>query len=229
MTSPGGGQPFTGAFARVDRAGEHIGELRSIEAQSGRWIGPTDAMPGGGSFAERPPAAPGELQMSSVEMEIRIPGHRDSVLIGEAVYNLRAALDYTVYALACAGAGGHVSGTQFPVDDDRATFDARKSGKGADGQTVRRFLKHVPDGDVKELRKLQPFAGCTWPKTLTDLANPDKHTRLNYFTFTVAESEPVVLKFVETDDPVIETLELFQREVRTVVQSFESAMKSRTP
>ena len=40
-----------------------------------------------------------------------------SVLIGDALFNLRAALDYLVYVLAVVNNNGrHVSGTQFPIE-----------------------------------------------------------------------------------------------------------------
>src|SRR5262245_10356953 len=50
------------------------------------------------------------------------------ILIGEAVYNLRAALDYLVFTLARIDSGRFQDGTQFPIEDRPQTFAKRVHG-----------------------------------------------------------------------------------------------------
>ena len=41
------------------------------------------------------------------------------IRVGEAIYNLRAALDYLVYELAILDSGNVQQGTQFPIEDTK--------------------------------------------------------------------------------------------------------------
>jgi hypothetical protein len=102
---------------------------------------------------------------------------RASVTVGEAIYNLRAALDYTIFDVAWACNGMRlVEWTQFPIDDDPETFWLRpKGGTHSRGHVVRAYLRKVPAPIVEKVREYQPFAGCWWTGPLRDLSNPDKH------------------------------------------------------
>lgn len=93
---------------------------------------------------------------------------RASVIIGEIIHNLRAGLDYLVYALAQNDSGGIQDRTQFPIEDTLQGFTARRN----------TFLEGVSDENVAIIRKYQPFSGCWWTGALRDLSNADKHREL---------------------------------------------------
>src|SRR5215831_11863276 len=99
-----------GAYARIRRAGGHIDELKKRE--------PTVS----GTQSDWTPEAWGSLTMRDED----VPDPIISVLIGEAVYNLRAALDYLVYELAFLDTGSIKDGTQFPIDYSPLRFLDRK-------------------------------------------------------------------------------------------------------
>src|SRR5689334_11619575 len=91
--------------------------------------------------------------------------NRASVVVGEIVYNLRAALDYLVYVPAEQDSGARQSGTQFPIEDSQQGFTAHRPTR----------LKGVSDEHAAVIRQFQPYRGCEWTRTLRDLSNPDKH------------------------------------------------------
>jgi hypothetical protein len=120
----------------------------------------------------------GKIVIGIPEGDARRMG-RMSITIGETIYNLRSALDYIVYDLACLVAGKHVGGTQFPIEESEAGFVSRMKGVDAKGESVGHFLKGVPAGAIRLIAQLQPYAGCTWTRDLRELSNPDKHRRLS--------------------------------------------------
>ncbi len=173
---------------------------------------------------------------------------RMSITIGETIYNLRAALDYVIYDLACMAAGKHVAGTQFPMEATPEGFLSRVSGKNAKGKPVGQFLKRVSPGAIALIAKLQPYAGCTWTKDLNELSNPDKHRSLSPLRskadITVKDWEIVAID-PETDKgtvaiqydaevevffgdgrPVRETLQALCGEVEATVALFKNRIKS---
>jgi hypothetical protein len=91
-----------------------------------------------------------------------------SIIVGEAVYNLRAALDYLVYELAALDSKSIQENTQFPICDTERKFDdARK-----------RHLAGVSSQHVLAIEEYQPYRNCQWTRTLRDISNPDKHREL---------------------------------------------------
>lgn len=126
---------------------------------------------------------------------------RISITMGEIAYNLRSALDFTVYELAVIGTGGPVKGTQFPIEDTSAAFQMRVTGRDKKGKQIRNgyFLKGVPPQAITLIRDLQPFAGCAWTRELRELSNPDKHRHLPNLGTHI---RPIVLHSEITDpDP----------------------------
>jgi hypothetical protein len=238
--------PLLGAELRADRALLVIGELRTT-AQA--WAdGYATAV-----RLEQPE------EFGSVKFKYEHPDFRlladTSVLIGDAIYNMRAALDYIVYALAVVNnKNRHVRGTQFPIEDSPDMFTARRTGLMPNGKPCARYLDKVPDRAVDALRKLQPFDGCKWTKTLRELSNPDKHRGLTALKSRsqplpeVGSSEPITLPdgsagrrvnvrvrfeveifFSKGGEPVLETLEALQRQVSATVDSFEIGFQKRKP
>lgn len=162
---------------RTDRAGQLLTTLRR---QFQRW---TDAQTANIGAAKQ--VGPTEFEIS-MEGEPQIQHlYRAAVTVGEIAYNCRAALDDLVRELATHSNGGReVRGTQFPIEDDEAMFDARVTGKhptSAD-KKVGRYLYKVPPDAIAYFRQLQPFAGCEWTALLRDGSNPDKHRTLPFLT-----------------------------------------------
>ena len=231
--------PLFGAEVRADRAIRHIAEFNEVLQ---RWV---EAHPDAlmvnpepdGSFdllKREEPSLPDDLLPVA------------SAIIGDTIYNLRASLDYVVYALAVLGnKGEHVSGTQFPIEDDPSTFEGRVTGKHPITKNrVSQTLRKVPPAAVDMIRKLQPFAGSEWTKLLQSLSNPDKHTALTglhskaEFTFNPSAVEvregqlyargdfAVQVFFLGTEDvpealDVPDTLEFLERCVRLTIKAFK--------
>lgn len=220
-------KPLWGAEERAKRASVHI---RSLERGIKRWVDvffdhiDWDAEEGPELHPDTPWGVFGRL----------------AIWIGEATYNLRSALDYLVYVLACeANDRRNVDGTQFPICDYPKDFEKK----------IPQWLRCVPPEAVDRIRELQPFSGCEWTRLLRDLSNPDKHRNMTGITShgaIVSGDDPllddvvflrpedrsadkqhfvvrVVVKDTNTD--VVDALKLLQREVRALIKEFEPALK----
>ncbi len=158
---------------------------------------------------------------------------RVSRLIGETIQNLRTALEYLVYQLACFDAKSSVEKTQFVIVDSEKEF--RKNTWHLNGLTGEHMAM---------FERLQPYNGCNWTKLIRDLSNPDKHKTLT------AVSHPVTVRINDSNtdailagkqvdvnsyasvhitfsdgSPVIETLEQLVSEVAHVLKVFEPEFK----
>jgi hypothetical protein len=93
---------------------------------------------------------------------------RTKRLIGEAVQNLRAALDYLVFQVCCSDSKSVVAKTQLVIADSEQNFiaDSKRHFKGMSGEHIAMF------------QKLQPYTGCEWTGIIRDLSNPSKHEHL---------------------------------------------------
>lgn len=98
----------------------------------------------------------------------RAPSVGMSMIVGETIYNLRAALDYLVYEMAELDSGSEQDGTQFPIESSKKGFKGRRKS----------YLNGVDAKHVTALRALQPCEGCNWTGVLRDISNPDKHRKL---------------------------------------------------
>lgn len=208
---------FTGARARLERAITLIALLRDE----------IEAMRKSADISVKPVLVGDRIVgMEAIDPQ---PPIICNLLIGEVLYHLRSALDNTVYDLAtyAAGPGGpRVTATQFPMEDDPELFEER----------TRTWLKDLKPEHVDVIRELQPFRGVEWTAGLQDLSNADKH---RYLAGLITDGEingrlvgtqmqvetTLTLYFHEGGAPVIETLELFQREVSALVDLFDLALK----
>jgi hypothetical protein len=100
-----------GAKLRTERAAEHIRELEAVRANARndaavRITVPKDAV---GSSGAQP--------MFDWSRSRRPPTWWIAIIAGETVYNLRAALDYLVFALALLDSGNATPRTQFVIAD----------------------------------------------------------------------------------------------------------------
>ena len=151
---------LNGAYARVKRANQHISNLKRretayIRKHKDRLV-----------FNVEPDT--GRVKLQWLGSEAVIPA-LFNILVGEVIYNLRAALDYLIYELAILDSGTVQNGTQFPICDDKRDFDGRRATR----------LKGLSGAHVTAIERLQPYCGCTWTGLLRDVSNPDKHRELS--------------------------------------------------
>jgi hypothetical protein len=128
--------PLDGAFERINRAEEHLIELkRQIDVFGQNYLESVgiyfDPNPPYHAY-DRPP------------FKFPRPAPIVSILLGEICYNLRSALDYLVFELAYFDSGIIQQGTQFPIDDAPKKF-AKHFAQRADRHPVgcRRFVAVV--------------------------------------------------------------------------------------
>lgn len=174
--------PLEGAYLRVRRANYHLFEFAELAEPILRDYSNLvrqDLKRQTSEFNETLKDNPLTLSDGDVLPLGRIPpGPRVppelSVVAGEIVYNLRAALDYLIYELAYLHRGRPCDGTQFPIEDSKKGFKARMYGS----RKRPGFIQHVKPRHIAALKRLQPCYGCDWTQRLRDLSNPDKHRRL---------------------------------------------------
>ena len=224
--------PLDGAYERVKRARKHLADLKRRIKSISQEVG--DAV-----VIERKPATrllPDGREILVVLGSASVPfgpvPHIVSILVGEVVYNLRAALDYLVYELARLDAGHPVDGTQFLIEDTKKGFCGRRAGG----------LKGLSDVHVAALKRLQPCDGCKWTGVLRDISNPDKHRHLTAVmnsvvlpiapgsTEAIIADQPVDVKlglsvpitFINgAGAPVVETLQQLASEVAQTLDAFK--------
>jgi len=232
--------PLDDAYVRLDRAMEHLSELKTAaetfidsEYETAESSAQVDFEPGNQVKITRPE--------SPIPAKIRI-------LISEILFHLRSSLDYLVYQLAILDSNVVQSGTQFLITDSKEQFE---------GQTKSR-LKGINDIHVAAIECLQPYKGANWIRLLRTLSNPDKHRHLTVQThetrvqvgsgndathvfkpvgvkglfvdYTVAPRghNPMYMQFhfvffiaFDYGIPVINTLEQIQTEVANTLASFK--------
>ena len=82
--------------------------------------------------------------------------HALSILVGEIIYNLRAAIDYLIYELAFVDSKKIQHGTQFPIEDTEGDVMGRCDEKRRRGV----FLRGLTDQHRAAIKRLQPCDGC---------------------------------------------------------------------
>lgn len=219
------------AFARVSRAEEHLARLE-VEIYS--------ALKGSIVIAS---GATGLVTATGYSLPKMIP-----ILIGEVVYNLRAALDYLVFQLVYLDGGKVEKGTKFPIEDDANGWQRYFPTNSAGGSKRRRWkiwITILTPGHQAAIKALQPFNGCGWTDILRKISNPDKHYDLvviNDATISVRITANAALESFavppmpdsavnvqghvsaivafNNGPPVVETLKEIQKEVASVLTSF---------
>lgn len=139
------------AYLRIERALEHVEETRdAIAAWADENRGHTYIRVEGMTVsAGWPQSAPPE---------------RIGILVGETVYNLRAALDYLVFRQAIADSGEEQR-TQFPIESTPEGFAGRRA----------TFLAGLSEEYVRLIESFQPYQGNDWMVWIRDLSSLDKH------------------------------------------------------
>jgi len=149
-----------------------------------------------------------------------------SILVGEGIYNLRAALDYLVYELAILDSGHIQYGTRFPIEDTEKGWKKH----------LATFLNGLSVEHQAAIKRLQPCAGCDWVKVLRELSDPDKHRTLTVIRLrplvqqarqpparrSVAMHSQVTANIAFDDGRLVtETLQELQEEIALVLDSFQ--------
>jgi hypothetical protein len=160
---PAKAHPLDGAFERVSRAEKHLSDLKARirKAEANLSLVKFKRKNGRTSASSKP----------------FVPFRRPavlSILVGEIIYNLRAALDYLVYELARLGSGQAQDMTQFPIESCKKKFGSYENGTGLG----KGRLKGVHSSHVALIKKLQPCYGCKWTGLLATISNSDKHKLL---------------------------------------------------
>jgi hypothetical protein len=112
-----------------------------------------------------------------------IPNHWPLV-IGDALHNLRSALDHAITDLTVAHHGSRLDKTEFPVFTDDGDFDrTKKTGEPAPGSGIFK-IRGVDPASAKLIRDLQPFnftdkSNITVLQLVHDLNLEDKHRALH--------------------------------------------------
>src|SRR5258708_33098135 len=144
------------AIARISRAEEHLADLMRRTALRGQEQ--VNAM------AIQPhPNEPKQILIKRGEVPL---DHGFSILVGEIVYNLRSALDYLTFELACLDTGLDIEGSQFPIESKRKRFKSRINGGWLDG---------LNSAHVAAIEALQPYRGCQCAAILRAMSNPAKN------------------------------------------------------
>lgn len=169
------------AHARHDRAGKHIihvsKELARLVSDFDAGSVEMDLEPGSTKTVEMPGIEIASLPRAPIVLSIRL---------GEAIYNLRAALDYLVFNVAWKDSHAIKEGTQFPIEDNPQKFEGRITGvyvgrdkKGRPKQrSCKPYLAGVDRTHCRWIEEFQPYKGCNWSRLLRTLSNPDKHKQL---------------------------------------------------
>lgn len=155
------------ARIRLRRGGEHVKALASLDAEvCNGFLRKIER-----ELPDRIPAERFMPVLESLNVKPEIPD-TVAVVLGEAIYNFRAALDYAVGQVSLnqtpAWPVGRPRRNQFPIESTPTGFRARR-------QT---FLAGVGDGVASYIEGLQPYSNCDWTRRLADLSNLDKHNQL---------------------------------------------------
>jgi hypothetical protein len=207
------------AYARVRRAEHHLSKLKSES-------------PGILSVVSGWAEGQQDLAVLNLPIEKGITSLPPSfgIRVGEAIYNLRAALDYLVYELAILDSGIVQHGTQFPIEDSKSGWQRKRP----------QYLVGISAKHQGAIELLQPYKGCNWTKTLRGLSNPDKHktltiirlgpliTNTNVFSGSGIVTAPPMKVYrqfsfdIVFDDGsrVIETLQELQSNIASVLDGF---------
>jgi hypothetical protein len=153
---------YLGSYRRVERAGHRLAEVEHLAATFRGQLRDI-----GGSL--------GSISEGNELFDLRDVDVPDelSIAAGETIYNLRASLDYLVFALSWHDSGDRpvdklAQDLQFPISADSVRFM----------QAAKRRLQGVSADHVMLLESYQPYRGRPWMARLADLSNADKHRHM---------------------------------------------------
>ena len=152
---------------KLGRARTHIAEFRTRAATIRN------------GYCTITPEEDQERQMTVMRISIEPKAPDELRLVaGDALFNLRAALDYVITQAVLSNGHSPTRSNQFPITQDAKSFQSVGS----------RQLAGVSDEMRGVLETFQPYHPGNEPlRVLSKLHNPDKHQRLN-LTAVVADS-----------------------------------------
>jgi hypothetical protein len=171
--------PPSSACLKLARADEHIA---AVKEYADRWLG-TDAYT---VIREEDPQTGHTVRRAQIKVA---PPERISILAGDAIQNLRSALDHIVYALA----DRHLTltpeieaGLMFPIIGNVNEQGKARSGAKAFKDSIPRRLAGVPANALTFIESVQPYfrdkTGTEFAYDslwrLAELSRVDKHRRL---------------------------------------------------
>jgi hypothetical protein len=165
-------------YLKLERAEHHIDALRvGVEAFQ------TRNPPPFGFRAEQTPLGDDGVQYDLFAVVREEPPRKFGLIVGDAVHNIRAALDYLVYALAPPDVRRKRE-TKFPIYLEQRDFDDRSPS----------MLEGLMPAERELIERVQPFIAAEVPRedplaVLNRLANRDKHHLLVTMIASVDEAE----------------------------------------
>ncbi len=155
------------ARVRLRRGSEHVVALASLEAEvCDGFLRKIEC-----ELPDRIPAEQFMSVLAALSIKPEIPD-TVAVILGEAVYNFRAALDYAVGQVSLKQTPAFPSTrprrNQFPIESSPEGFRAKREA----------LLAGIGDGVASYIEGLQPYNNCEWTRRLADLSNLDKHNQL---------------------------------------------------
>ena len=154
-------------LAKLDRAEEHFAELEGL-------IGDFTRPERGGTHSfvqETWHMADGDWEVIKCEAVVRSPPPRLGLIAGDAMHNVRAALDHLAARLVLANGCEITRRTQFPIyDHEPGAREARR---------INGNLEGMDEDDAQLIREMQPYLemGSWRSKRLLDLAHMDNHDK----------------------------------------------------
>lgn len=165
-------------YLKLDRAEVHIETIRAeISAFEERDPSPF------GFRAEPTPLRDNTIQYDLYAVIREEPPRELGLIVGDAIQNIRAALDYLVYALASPQVRGERR-TQFPIYLEQRDFDEHSPS----------MLKGLMPDERDLIERVQPFMASGVPREdplaiLNRLSNRDKHHLLVTMVASVSETD----------------------------------------
>ena len=236
-------QSLDGAYQRVKRARKHLANLKKRVNALRQVIYDSIVIERKPALFQLPDGRKVKGLLGSARATLVKSPYIITILVGETIYNLRAALDYLIYELAKFDSKQIVEGTQFPIEDSVQGFNSRTGDLSVKRKGV--YLRGISDKHIAIIKGLQPCYGCQWTKVLRGISNPDKHRELTIIrrgvglnivpggrAEVIIAGKPVEVKDTISIDiafsdgtPIIETLEQLHSEITKVLDLFKPEFK----
>lgn len=129
-----------------------------------------------------------------------------AIILGEAIHDLRSALDQAVYWLTVDWEGRELHGSQFPVYTKRVSFYQRAKKTEAWSKTGGMYkIRGIGPGPKAFIEALQPYPqryrrrACRDLRTVHDLWNQDKHRLVHLWGLRFREPQLRVTPQLDAD------------------------------
>lgn len=128
-----------------------------------------------------------------------------AVVLGEAIHDLRSALDQAVYWLTVDGTGSDLKGSSFPIMRRKADFERRKKNGAWANDSGMHKIRGIGTGPQAFIEALQPYPQryrlpvCSSLRFLHDLWNQDKHRLVHLWGLRFTDEKLEVPQDVAND------------------------------